>query len=284
MTDRLRIPNSLVKWLSYNRCLLLPNIQKSQVLTRDSQPFKPAGGLSVVPTCCRPTGVAAAVRIGRESGSSMATMLLIYGNGECEKWRAGEADRQAVAPKEGREWDAIREKSRYRELACSYCCLAGWMDGVKYRENDLNPARYRQHQLSNRMKRCFSFREPRVQNRKWKIEQLNQSSVHQCFHIVVVYNYLHLLTESVALYLHFWVRLLPHRNDFKHWLDTSVIRICKRCMSNFWHWIMADLLIIYTYAPSWSVLNIFQLIKSKIMTKIVGLMGDGCSWRVKIIT
>ena len=39
--------------------------------------------------------------------------------------------------------------------ACLLLLLPGWMDGVKYRENDLNLAQYRQHQLSNRMKRCF---------------------------------------------------------------------------------------------------------------------------------
>jgi hypothetical protein len=40
--------------------------------------------------------------------------------------------------------------------ACLLLLLPGWMDGVKYRENDLNLAQYRQHQLSNRMKRCFA--------------------------------------------------------------------------------------------------------------------------------
>lgn len=113
--------------------------------------------------------------------------------------------------------------------ACLLLLLPGWMDGVKYRENDLNPAQYRQHQLSNRMKRCFPFREPWVQNRKWKIEQLNHSSLHQSFHIVMVYNSLHRLPESVALYLQFSVGLLPHRKhltgyDISYW-DLQLVHV-----------------------------------------------------------
>jgi hypothetical protein len=53
-------------------------------------------------------------------------MAMENARNEGQSWRTG---RQAVAPKEGREWDAIREKSRYRG-ACSCCWLAGWMDGL----------------------------------------------------------------------------------------------------------------------------------------------------------
>jgi hypothetical protein len=41
------------------------------------------------------------------------------------------------------------------QAACSYCSLAGWMDGVKYGENDLTLAQHRQHQLSDQTKRRF---------------------------------------------------------------------------------------------------------------------------------
>lgn len=75
---------------------------------------------------CWPTGLAAA-GMGWERGNSMATILLIYGDGECEKWRAGKADRQAVAPKEG-ERIGCNPGEIQIQAACSYCSLAGWME------------------------------------------------------------------------------------------------------------------------------------------------------------
>lgn len=77
---------------------------------------------------CWPNGLAA----GRDGTGGWQ----LHGNDATDLWRwrmremkgsrGGQAGRQAVAPKEGREWDAIREKSRYREPALT----ASWLDGL----------------------------------------------------------------------------------------------------------------------------------------------------------